>query len=188
MITDKEILEKFEINGESGLKSLFAAYYLPLCLYSVQITDSFEQSEDIVQDLFITFWEKRLYKSIKSNLRSYLFSSVRHSSYAFIQKNNFVPIQEIEEESYFHIEEIYDQEELEEKKRRLYEELNKLSVQEYRVVNAIIIQRKKYKEVAKEMDISVNTVKTYLYRALKQLRNNSSELALLLILGVLYKN
>ncbi len=187
MITDKEILEKFETNGESGLKLLFDVYYLPLCLYSVQITDSFEQSEDIVQDLFIVFWEKRLYKSIKSNLRNYLFSSVKHSSYAFLQKNNFVPIKEIEESSYFYIEEIYDQEELEEKKRRLYEELKKLSVQEYKVVNAIIVQRKKYKEVAEEMDISVNTVKTYLFRALKQLRSNSSELVLLLILGIIYK-
>ncbi|MDR3220371.1 MAG: sigma-70 family RNA polymerase sigma factor [Dysgonamonadaceae bacterium] len=183
MITDNEILERFEVDKESGFKLLFAAYYVPLCLYSVQITDSFEQAKDIVQDLFIVFWEKKLYQSIKTNLHNYLYSSVRHSSHAFLQKNKFIPIQEIEEIIHFPMEEIQDMEDLEEQKRRLHEELKKLSVQEYKVVNAIIIHRKKYKEVAEEMGISVNTVKTYLSRALKQLRDSSPKLTLLLLLG-----
>jgi RNA polymerase sigma-70 factor (ECF subfamily) len=187
MITDNDILEKFETSRESGLKLLFAAYYVPLCLYSVQITDSFEQSEDIVQELFIVFWEKKLYRSIKTNLRNYLFSSVRNSSYAYLQKNNFVPIQEVEEAAYFRTEEMYDPDEVDEKKEKLYEALRQLSDREYKVVDAIIIQRKKYKEVAQEMGISVNTVKTYLSRALKQLRNNSPQLGLLLALGIVYE-
>lgn len=38
------------------------------------------------------------------------------------------------------------------------------------MVRAVIMENKKYKEAAEELHISVNTLKTHLTRALKQLR------------------
>lgn len=65
---DKLILELFRTNPQSAFKLMFDTYYMPLCLYAVQLTDSFSMAEDIVQDFFISFWEK---KHIRILLSSY---------------------------------------------------------------------------------------------------------------------
>ena len=56
------------------------------------------------------------------------------------------------------------------KVNQLLTELKKLPEQEYNVLVKIVLEDKKYKEVAEELHISVNTVKTHLSRALKMLR------------------
>jgi RNA polymerase sigma factor (sigma-70 family) len=67
-------------------------------------------------------------------------------------------------------EESIDEEEQEERNKLLLEKLQKLPHQELQVVRAVIMENKKYKEAAEELHISVNTLKTHLTRALKQLR------------------
>ena len=62
------------------------------------------------------------------------------------------------------------EEEQEERNKLLLEKLQKLPHQELQVVRAVIMENKKYKEAAEELHISVNTLKTHLTRALKQLR------------------
>ena len=58
---DKYILELFQTSPKEAFRLLFDAYHMKLCIYAVQLTDSFEMAEDIVQDFFIYFWEKKYY-------------------------------------------------------------------------------------------------------------------------------
>lgn len=58
---DERILALFAENKEKAFRLLYDTYYLPLCLYSVQFTGSTETSEDIVQNLFVSFWIKKGY-------------------------------------------------------------------------------------------------------------------------------
>lgn len=173
---DKAILEKLKREDQGALKSLFDAYYSVLCLYSLQITESIHQSEDIVQELFIDLWEKKLYNNITVSLGMYLFYAVRNQSVAFARKHyRFLDIQELEESSYSPIDELYDdEEELKVKQDKLHKTLKALSPQEYKVLTEIILNGKKYKEVAAELNISINTVKTHLARAMKILRNDKT--------------
>ena len=62
---DKYILELFQTSPKEAFRLLFDAYHMKLCIYAVQLTDSFEMAEDIVQDFFIYFWEKKYYLKIK---------------------------------------------------------------------------------------------------------------------------
>lgn len=56
---DRLILELFRTNPQSAFKLMFDIYHMPLCLYAVQLTDSFVMAEDIVQDCFIGLHRKR---------------------------------------------------------------------------------------------------------------------------------
>lgn len=172
---DKIILEKLERGDEDALKSLFDAYYSLLCVYSVQITESLDESEDIVQELFINFWEKKRHNNISISLNKYLFYAVRNASIMYARKNNkYLKIQELEEEAYSPIDDLQDDEELMLRYQQLHKTLEKLSPKEYKVLTEVILNGKKYKEVALELNISVNTVKTHLARALKILRKDKS--------------
>ena len=131
-------------------------------------------AEDIVQDFFISFWEKKTYQNIAVKLRSYLFYAIRNNSYLSLRKNNLVSMEELFDTEIDIIESITDEEELREKERKIMEELEKLPKQELSAVQAVILENKKYKEAAEELNISVNTLKTHLSRALKRLRKDNN--------------
>jgi RNA polymerase sigma-70 factor (ECF subfamily) len=169
------VLQRLRNGDERAFKTLFDVYYTPLCLYSLQITGSLQQSEDVVQDLFVAFWEKKIYNRINTSLEAYLFYSVRNSSLALARENAlFAEFEEIEEEAETLLDDLYDEEELQQRFQRLHEALKKLSPQEYRVLTDIIIDGKAYKQVAADLNISLNTVKTHLARAMKLLRADPS--------------
>lgn len=169
---DKKMLERLKSGDESALKSLFDFYYMPLCIYSVQITDSLEVSKDLVQELFISFWERKAYLIVGINLHAYLFNAIRNASLNYIKKERPYALGDIEE-ILFSDEEEYSEDEINKRRRKLYSALRDLSPQEYKVLYAVVIENKRYKEVAEELEISINSVKTYLARALKYLRSKS---------------
>ncbi|MDO5606855.1 MAG: sigma-70 family RNA polymerase sigma factor [Capnocytophaga sp.] len=171
---DKEILDTFTKGDKVALQLLFDVYYKPLCVYSVQFTESLSDSEDVVQELFIRFWEKQLYKNIAFGLRAYLFQSVRNESLRFSKKTHLHPLlDEIELLSHSPIDEVYDEEELVKRNAKIRTALEQLSPQEYNVLTEIVLNGKRYKDVASQLEISVNTVKTHLRRAMKSLRSKS---------------
>ena len=168
------------IQAEKELKKLMNKYYSQLCVVSVQYTDSLEIAEDIVQDVFLRFWEDNKLLFVETNPKAYLFRSVRNASIDYIRKNNYRVFTDIEEANLISEEEI-SEEELSLQYERLYRIIGQLSPQERTVLNTIVVENKRYKEVAEEMNISVNTVKTYFARALRTLRKELP-LSILLIL------
>ncbi|PKQ63901.1 hypothetical protein BZG02_07780 [Labilibaculum filiforme] len=55
---EQEIIRMFKSGDQDGLRLLFDLYYAPLCAYAHKYFDSLDQAEDIVQEAFITLWEK----------------------------------------------------------------------------------------------------------------------------------
>ena len=93
---DNRLLERLKVGDETALKEIFDIYYMPLCIYSVQFTEQELESEDIVQDLFIRIWEKRLYQNI-TQLGMYLFFAVRNQSLAYARKHGlYEDVEELE--------------------------------------------------------------------------------------------
>ena len=63
---DKYILELFQTSPKEAFRLLFDAYHMKLCIYAVQLTDSFEMAEDIVQDFL----------GQRNNLRDFIFKHI----------------------------------------------------------------------------------------------------------------
>ena len=131
--------------------------------------DSFGESEDIVQDLFVKFWEKYKDKQFEGSLRAYFFTAVRHNCAKVLKLKNRYNLQ-LEEE--YIDEPVYSEEEFEGECRKLYAEIARLPEQCRKVFELIVLKDMKYKEVADFLGLSVNTVKTHFARALKQLRSS----------------
>jgi RNA polymerase sigma-70 factor (ECF subfamily) len=182
IVSDAEILRNFKTKEEIGLKKMFDKYYKPLVVYSFKFVNSMAIAEDLVQDFFIRFWETKSFEQISESLKSYLFTSIRNSSLNYIKKNervNKIPIEIISNELFFIP---YDLEELEEKRTLIFDHINKLPDKSKKIFEAIILDNEKYKDVALQMGISLNTVKTQLSRSLKKLRNSLNTIVLNIIL------
>lgn len=178
---EQDIILKFKSGDESGLRLLFDLYYAPLCVYAHKYFDSIDQAEDIVQEAFITLWEKKRLINFTGSIKSYLFSIVRNNSINKIKQENRYRFEEIENKAYGIIEDKFESQQLEERKSKLYHEIEQLPEQCKKVFEAIVFEKMKYAEVAVELNVSVNTVKTHYSRALKQLRSNLDILIMIML-------
>lgn len=168
---DFKILEKLKQGQAGAFRELFDLYYIPLTSYAFKYCDSFTLAEDIVQDLFVKFWDEQLYVKLDDNIGAYLFKSVKNNTLQVLKKKSKYRFEDIESQVCDLIEEFdFDKLNLEEEKRKLHQHIEALPRKSKEVFKAIVLDNLKYKEVALQLDISVNTVKTHYSRALKQLR------------------
>lgn len=182
--SDKELIGLFSTDREKAFELFFRRFYVRLCIYAVQITDDFVESEDIVQNFFVSFWEKQLYQHVTDNLKGYAYLCVRNASLKYLEKQKKIRLNAPlpDEDDFLTICENLDGNELEKRKKELEKALNALPEQEKRALDGVIINHKSYRHVAEEMHISINTLKTYLSRAMKKLRKNDKLLLLALFL------
>ena len=81
---DLMILEKLKLGDSAAYKELFDLYYMPLSIYSLKYCDSFDLAEDIVQDLFIKFWDEKIYLKLETAISPYLFKAVKNIDMPFV--------------------------------------------------------------------------------------------------------
>lgn len=168
------ILNKLKLGSPEAFKELFDFYYIPLCTYAFKYCHSFTQAEDIVQELFVKIWDEKLYVKFEETVAPYLFKSVKNNAIQVAKKNNKYQFVDIEKQvNKLMFDENLDIKFIEEEKKKLYADIEALPTKCKEVFKAIVIDNLKYKEVALQLDISVNTVKTHYSRALKQLRSTT---------------
>ena len=68
------------------LEKYFQWMYRPLCLYALNITESYEDSEDIVQQIFVELLEKAVVGSL-GNMKGYLYTVVRNRAVKYVKKD-----------------------------------------------------------------------------------------------------
>ncbi len=127
-------------------------------------------AEDLVQDVFITLWDKKENFQIRTNLRNYFFTAVKNHAINLVQRNKSITtsLSEIfidlpEEDS----SNSYNQEEL---AVRVYNAIQELPQGCQSVFRLAYEQNYSYQEIADTLQISKNTVKTQMGIAYKQLR------------------
>lgn len=179
---DLNILINLKLEKPRALKELFDVYYVPLCIYALKYCDSFSQAENIVQDLFVKFWDKKIYLKLENQIAPYLYKAVKNNALKIVKKNSKYRFETIENRANDLIfEEKYDPffSDKDVNKEKLHQTIETLPNKSKEVFKAIVLGDLKYKEVALELGISVNTVKTHYSRALKQLRSSLQTIILL---------
>lgn len=180
MIKDSVIIETLERNCNTGGDLLFERYYKPLVLFADSLITDRVFAEDLVQDVFYRFMKERVYENIFPDaLGTYLFRAVRNVCMNSLNKKKEV-YSELEVLRYDAIEEeskTIDPEFI----TTIYRAIEDLPEKTSIVVKEILIRGKKYKEVAEECGVSVNTVKTLLSSGLRQLRGLFADSSILLL-------
>jgi len=173
--TKSELLSNLKCGDPIAFKTLFDAYYKPLCMYSLKYTDSYALSEDVVQEFFIKFWDEKLYLKLNGAIDPYLYSSIKNNSLQVLKKVNKYRFEDIENQvNDLLCAEDIDINNVQQEREKLQSAIESLPIKCRTVFKAIVLENQKYKEVATELGVSVNTVKTHHSRALKQLRSSLS--------------
>ena len=73
-----ELFAKMKLGNQEAFNYFFDYYYSGLCIYANRYIGVLSISEEIVQDVFVRFWEKRQLINVESSVRFYLFRSVHN--------------------------------------------------------------------------------------------------------------
>jgi len=152
-----------------------------LCYHAYCIVGNEDDAKDVVNDVF-TFvyegWESYSKKPIKG----FLLTLVHNASIDFTRHK--LTHRRYEQYVLTHDSEVEHFSDYEEKVQRVIAELDNMPEQMRRVFVNCYLKGMKHKQVADEMGLSINTIKTNIYRGLKMLRKKLSEEELLLLFAI----
>ncbi|WP_316826959.1 RNA polymerase sigma factor [Pedobacter miscanthi] len=163
------------VNQDSlALETLFNRYYPALCKFTSIYIKDYNKAEELVADLFMKLWDKRNELQIKS-IRKYLFTAAKNLSFNEIQrvKLNILSLNDHENtldypDGYLNPQELLTS-------RESYSEIialiNLLPERQREVLLMSRIEMLEKNIIADLLSISVRTVETLLYQAVKNFRS-----------------
>jgi RNA polymerase sigma-70 factor, ECF subfamily len=180
MATDKRnneeqfIFSRMVEGDKNAFRFFFEKYYTDLCnLVNIYIHDE-AMAEEIVQDIYIYFWEKKGKIQIESSVKAYLLKASKNKSLNFLrnEKNRLSiheRIREASETTYEMPANAMDAAQLRELIENAVKNLPEKCGEIYRLAKE---KELTYKEIAEQHDISVKTVENQMGIALKKLRDH----------------
>ncbi len=177
---EQKLIEKIISGNEVAFDELFRKYYRKLVYFSMNVVKNRDSAEEVVQDLFVNFWEKKDKLQLKVSLKAYLYRAVYNNSVQFYKKQQrFVHNDsELPEELPDNYIDLLEQSEIEE---RIYQTIEQLPEKCKEIFKLKRFEELKNREIAEQLQISIKTVETQMTRALKFLTKNLEDLILLII-------
>jgi RNA polymerase sigma-70 factor (ECF subfamily) len=173
----------FRIKNSLSLREfekIFERLYDRLCFFANKYVKDVNHSEDIVQDVFIKVWEKKLYFENQNKTDGFFYTAVRNKCLDFLRTKytkdfKAYPTDELEilqTDVYFMSEVVQT-----ETSALIEKAINSLPDQIAKVMR-LSLEGCTNKEIAIKMNISVNTVKSYKKNAYIKFRETLGHLTI----------
>jgi RNA polymerase sigma-70 factor (ECF subfamily) len=151
---------------------LFKAHYKELHAYAGVMLRDADMAEEIVQGMFLRFWEKRELLSVQTSIKAYLYKCVYNDSMNYL-KHQKVKTKYHDFAAYTmnnEHEPASSRVELTELEIKLQEALNELPEACRAIFQMSRFEELKYREIAEQLGLSIKTVENQMGKALKLLR------------------
>ena len=174
-ISDIDLVEQIKEGDDSAFRLFFDRYAKRLYNFSIYYLKSKPDAEEMVQDVFVKFWNNREQLNSGGNIKAYLFRVAVNTAYDIVKKkkqegldidiiaNTIFKNDTWDEVLYQDLQNRHDRliDEMPEKRKEIY-----------------FLSRKKglsNKEIAEELNISVRTVESQIYKAISFLKHHLFE-------------
>jgi len=157
------------VESNIQFEKLYKRFQPSLINYAYYLTRSSEDSVELVNDVFLSVWNKRNRLKLDSNLKTYLYTAVKNRSINYIKKNKLVIVfdEQIDTLSDFEA----DHSILEKEQLIIIQQImNDLPSKCKQVFAMSRIDQLSNKEIASFLDISIKTVEAQITKALKIFR------------------
>ncbi len=171
-LNNRDILNAFRNRSVYAFEFVFKSNYSNLVLFANSFVMNRQIAEDLVQDSFTSLWEIAPTLGVETDLRKYLYASVKNRCLNFFKHLDVIDSNNIKlAESIIHSSTLV-YEDNQEVIAKVRECLNKLSGTQKSILEKRIFESRSYKEIAEELNISELTVHTHIKRAYKYFREN----------------
>jgi RNA polymerase sigma-70 factor, ECF subfamily len=156
---------------------LFRSHFTGLCYFAQKYVKDFESAKEIVQDAFISMWEKRETIDMDRPVKSYLAMVIHNKCTNYLRDNRKFDQYILDIENLLDIPEYESSDTLvaDELKIKIDTAIGELpeKCREIFVLNRY--ENLKYQEIADKLQISVKTVETQMSKALQHMRIRLAE-------------
>ena len=184
---DTQLTDRLRRGDHQAFKLIFDQYYALMCAIAYEYVEDYYISQNIAEDVMLSIWEKREQLNISVSVKSYLLTSVRNKSIDYLRCSS----REMEAVSFdsetgsshcfVSDEELFGQIVLFELENKIQQVIDKMPDECKKVFLLSRYEEKSYVEIAEELNISVNTVKYHIKKALSILREELKEYTLIMI-------
>ncbi len=183
--SDKEIVVRIITGDRIAFGQVFERYYKGLCAYSYTFLKDHDSAEEIVQDFFAELWENHKKLEIKISLKLYLYRGIHNKCINYL-KAFAVSQRRLEKFAQYAQDEIellemdidsniYEYLFSDSFEKNIHEAINSLAPQQKQIFTLSRFHQKSYADIAGMLNISINSVKTQMARALQKLRTTLIE-------------
>lgn len=176
---EKILVDRLRNKDKGAFELIYNDYFSVLVSYAFRFLDTVEDSEEIVQEVYVKFWEKCESLAPDSSIKSYLYRSVHNTCLNKIKhekvKDGYRQHVLNYMEDSFSLE--IDENESGDLMLRISDEIDKLPPRCKEIFKLSRFEGLKYQEIADHLEISVKTVEVQMGKALKVLRNALKDLA-----------
>lgn len=173
------LLKKLKSGDEKAFNELYLSFHQPALRFCNSILKDIDESENIIQDVFIKIWNRKNTINPELNFASYLFTIIKNRVFDYLKeakKNNALREKYWEKVLEY---QAMDNEVKEERFVKISEAIEDLSEKRKKIIKMNYEEGKSYEEIANQLNISKNTVKNQLVKA-KQVIRRQLELASML--------
>lgn len=170
MMKEDILFRKMQEGDWSALGSFFDCYAEQLFHYALGFVKHRAEAEDIVQDVFIYLWTNRDKIAYTGSVYAYLCRAVKNSCIDY-KLHEKVEERYRQEMMALVQEDTGEEDDFEELYARLQEVMNTLPPKCREIFVLGCVEGMSYKEIAEQLDISVNTVKTQMKTAYKKIKD-----------------
>jgi RNA polymerase sigma-70 factor (ECF subfamily) len=182
--SDEELMQEIKADNMFAFDLIYNKYSKKLYKFGYSLLKSHEETENLVQDVFLNLWENRNKVEKDSSIKSYIFAITYNSAISILRKKAM--------ESKF-VEYLKSLQIINEKPVNMELEYTELTNKINEIVYALPQRQKevyllhkvealKYSEIAVLLNISVNTIENHMSRALKTIRKKLGNYSLIAIL------
>jgi RNA polymerase sigma-70 factor (ECF subfamily) len=187
-IPDSDILLAIRQGNERVFETVFKKHYQTLCNYACGILKDMDDAEEVVQSIFLKFWEQRQEIEINVSLKSYLYRAVHNTclnrlKHLKIQETYRQYVGDYLENTHDSATDILDKVELE---SRIADALEKLPEQCRLIFKMSRFEELKYQEIADRLGLSIKTVENQIGKALKIMRTELADYLPIILLMMLF--
>ncbi|SFA53247.1 RNA polymerase sigma-70 factor, ECF subfamily [Pedobacter suwonensis] len=187
-ISDEELVNLLTKDNQKAFTEIYNRYALNLADFAISKLNQVEDAQDIIHDLFIKLWEGRRSLIITANLKTYLFTLVRYKVIDKIRHN--ITRREYASTAQ-RIADYFDhgtnqQLEVRELNLLLQNSLKEMPPRVQQIYQLSRHQHHSVAEIAKSLNISTQTVKNQLSKALKHLKKSIGNV--IIIIAILINN
>lgn len=175
VLTDEILLKLVSISDDNAFQVIYKRYFEYTFLLACKKVRSMEVAKDIVQQIFLSIWERRQSNKI-DNLKSYLNTAVKFRVISYLEskysKAASLATEQVSQLADRSTEESLLQEEL---RMAIYRAMEMLPPKTRQVFQLSRFQSRTNREIASSMNISEKAVEYHVAQSLKIMRKELSD-------------
>jgi RNA polymerase sigma factor (sigma-70 family) len=186
-MNEKELIGRLKKSDQQALKAIIELYQNYVYTVALQIVKKKEMAEEVTQDVFIKVYQKISSYEYRAKFSTWLFTIVYRTSLNYLEKKKilitasdfaFPDSEEVTIDSVHQIASLESQQQNtasmvesdHQQQQIIYKAIDSLEMKQGLVITLFYLKEFSVNEIAEIMQLSVNTVKTHLFRGRENMK------------------